>query len=137
PSSARTRGRVSHSKSPELGNVFTNLQSGIDLRFGRNLPRDRGPWRAAESPFALYGVVGGNFRLALHDITLDDSLFGNNDPAIVLDRDPAVWQWNFQLVAEWEGFTLGYRFLRQTKEYEEEVGLHDQGTIWLGYRYVF
>ena len=122
----------------ELGTAFTNLQSGFDLRFGRGLPRDRRPWENASPGLALYGFAGANVRAAIHDITLDGSLF-DDDPEneIVLERRPWVLQWNFGLAAEYQGFTVAWSFLRQTKEYDEELGYHDWGTIWLGYRYVF
>ncbi|MHC4261486.1 MAG: lipid A deacylase LpxR family protein [Planctomycetota bacterium] len=121
----------------ELGTAFTNLQSGFDLRLGRELPRDRRPWTANIPALALYGFAGANLRLALHDITLDGSWLGSSDPELSLEREPWVAQWTFGVAAEFHGFTVAWRFLRQTREYERELGYHDWGTIWLGYRYVF
>jgi lipid A 3-O-deacylase len=120
----------------ELGTGFTHLAAGFDLRLGRGLPRDRRPW--AEDPLgvAVYAHLGSELRYAIFDLTLDGSLW-NDDPPVDLSRQPWVAQWFAGLAVEYAGFTVAYRFLRQTKEYEEELGYHDWGTVVLGYRYTF
>lgn len=123
----------------ELGTAFTNLQGGFELRSGQGLPRDARPWSIegdAQSTLDWFLSAGANLKWVAHDITLDGSLW-NDDPELFLNREDLVYQWWFGLTGVWNGFTLGYRFLRQTKEYDEEIGYHSWGTISLGYRYQF
>jgi len=120
----------------ELGTAFTNGQAGFEIRSGHNLPRDDRPWLGETDDLALWFSSGANLRLAIHDITIDGSLW-NDDPQLMLTREDTVWQWWFGLTTRWRGFTLGYRFLRQTKEFSEELGYHDWGTIAFGYHYSF
>ncbi|QDU67624.1 hypothetical protein Pla86_27110 [Planctomycetes bacterium Pla86] len=120
----------------ELGTAFTNGQLGVEARGGHNLSRNDRPWLGLTDDFAIWVSSGVNLRHALYDITIDGSLW-NDDPQISLTREESIWQWWFGLTTRWRGFTLGYRFLRQQKEYAQELGPHDWGTIALGYRYSF
>lgn len=120
----------------ELGTAFTNAQAGFELRAGHGLPRDDRPWLGEHEAFALWLSAGARLKYAAHDITIDGSLW-NDDPELQLTRDPTVWHWWFGVSARWGGFTFGYRFLRRTKEFEEELGYHDWGTIRFGYAYAF
>ena len=119
-----------------LGTAFTNAHGEFVLRLGNQLPRARRPWAEAPRPghrVHLIAAIGG--RAVAHDITLDGGLFDDRDLQIV--SRPLVGTWRFGIEWESHGFRIAYRFRRQTKEYDSEIGNHDHGSISVGYAFAF
>lgn len=119
-----------------LGTAFTNGHGEFVLRLGNRLPRARRPWAEDPRPghrVHLIAAIGG--RAVAHDITLDGGLFDDRDLQIV--TRPLVGTWRFGIEWESHGFRIAYRFRRQTKEYDSEIGNHDHGSISVGYAFAF
>ena len=118
-----------------LGNAFTNVNGELLLRLGNRLPRVRRPWAEQPRPGVRTHVLAGlGGRGVLHDFTLHGPLFAED---LALDPRPWVGTWRFGIEVEWSGFRISYEFRRQTKEYDQEVGSHDQGAVSFGYTFAF
>jgi lipid A 3-O-deacylase len=119
------------------GTAFSDLGVGLDLRLGPDLTRDRRPWIDPAPPWLWWLESGLHGKWVLHDISVDGSLFSNEDPTIRLEPEPLVGRWHLGFVVERHGFRFAYRFVKRTLAYTEERGQHDWGSIELGYRYTF
>lgn len=134
-----------------LGNVFTHLNTGVEVRLGWNLPRDFGSalirpasdtnapadgddprfqsgWNAAS--FHLFSAVTG--RWVLRDIFLDGNTFSDSHS---VDRETLVGDLVIGASFSWSRFRLSYAQVIRTPEFEQQDGSQTFGSINFSFTY--
>lgn len=119
-----------------LGNGFIWAIGGADLRFGYNLPYDFGHSRliasgrygetfavpeaieAKRGNFGVYLLLGADAQWVIHDITLDGSLFHDDDPTVA--RKPFVANFATGLALHYDRFRLTYRQMYRSPEFDNQ-----------------
>jgi len=122
-----------------LGNVYTYLNTGLTLRYGKRLPLDYGPPRIQPSiqgsaffipaeTFAWYVFVGIDGRLVARNLFLDGNTFADSRS---VDKVPVVGdlQWGFVLTRG--GARLTYTHVVRSNEFEGQDGNHQFGALSL------
>lgn len=126
-----------------LGNVFTYANTGLTLRFGRNLPLDYGPPRiqpglpgsmtfAAAESFTWYLFAGVEGRAVARNIFLDGNTFRNSRS---VNKEVFVGDLQFGGVLIWRDVRLSYTHVLRTDEFTEQRKRDNFGAISLALLY--
>lgn len=126
-----------------LGNVYTYLNTGLTLRYGKRLPLDYGPPRIQPSiqgsaffvpakAFAWYVFLGVEGRLVARNIFLDGNTFTDSRS---VDKEPLVGdlQWGFVLTRG--GARLTYTHVVRSNEFKEQDGSHQFGAFSVSFSF--
>lgn len=122
-----------------LGNVFTYANTGLTMRFGRQLPLDYGPPRiqpsipgsavyVPRSGFGWYLFAGVEGRAVARNIFLDGNTFRDSRR---VDKEPLVGDLQFGLVLDWRETRLSYTHVLRTREFEQQRENDGFGVISL------
>lgn len=122
-----------------VGNVFTNANAGVMLRFGQNLPLDYGPPRIQPSRgfflsrngFSWYLFAGIEGRAIARNIFLDGNSFRDSRS---VDKEPLVGELEFGIAFNWRDWRLGYTHVLRTREFESQDEADEFGAISLSMR---
>lgn len=120
-----------------LGNVFTYVNGGLTLRYGRQLPDDYGPPRIQPgltgsgdfSPvddFGWYFFAGIECRAVAQNIFLDGNTFHDSRS---VDKEPLVGDLQLGLVVDCWGMRLSYTHVIRTREFETQDRHDDFGVF--------
>jgi hypothetical protein len=126
-----------------LGNVFTYANTGLTLRFGRNLPLDYGPARiqpglpgsmtfVAADSFTWYLFAGAEGRAVARNIFLDGNTFRNSRS---VDKEVFVGDLQFGGVLIWRDVRLSYTHVLRTDEFTDQRERDNFGSISLAVLY--
>jgi len=126
-----------------LGNVFTDLGAGIELRVGPDLPDDFGasqirpslPGSAFFRPaglfgWYLFGGVGG--RYVARNIFLDGNSFRSSHR---VDREPLVADLRFGAALAFQHFRITYTQVFRSREFAEQDQGDRFGAVALSFRF--
>lgn len=126
-----------------LGNVYTYVNMGAEIRIGWNLPGDFGVSliRPAGSTrlyirreFSMFGFGAVNGRLVVHDIFLDGNTFADSHS---IDKKPFVADYAAGLAMQYRNFMVTWTQVKRTKEFKDQDDDHDFGAIALSFSYPF
>ncbi|BCA78268.1 lipid A deacylase LpxR family protein [bacterium] len=120
-----------------LGNVFTYVNAGLTLRFGKHLPKDYGPPRiqpgllgsgefVPTSGFNWYLFAGIEGRAVARNIFLDGNSFQDSRS---VDRRPLVGDLQYGFVIDWQDVRFGYTHVLRTREYRGQDSGDDFGAV--------
>jgi len=126
-----------------IGNIFTYANSGLTLRFGRNLPPDYGPPRiqpalpasmtfAVTDGFNWHLFAGVEGRAVARNIFLDGNTFAHSRS---VDREIFVGDLQFGAVLTWRDIRLSYTHVLRTDEFKSQLERHDFGAVSLAVLY--
>ena len=134
-----------------VGNVFTHLNAGVEVRLGWNLPADFGtslirpagdteapadtsdPRYAADgSGFSFHVFAATEGRVVLHDIFLDGNTFSDSHS---IDKKTLVGDFVIGASIIYSRFKLSYSQVLRTKEFEGQPSGHNFGSISLSFTY--
>ena len=124
-----------------IGNVSTYLNSGLEIRFGLNLPRSFGVslirpagstlFRPARKPsLYLFGAVDG--RLVVRDIFLDGNSFTDSHS---VDKKNWVADLAAGVTLSYGNLMLIYTHVTRTKEFDGQDDVHNFGSMTLSFFY--
>jgi len=125
------------------GNVYTYLNTGMEIRAGWNLPTDFGVSliRPAGSTrlsvgrdFSMYGFGAVDGRLVLHDIFLDGNTFTKSHS---VGKEPFVADLAAGLVIQYRGMVVTFTEVMRTKEFRGQDLNHSFGSVALSFSYPF
>ncbi len=129
-----------------VGNVFTYVNAGAELRAGWNLPADFGtsvispggdtnaptalgdPRLGNTSPFGIHGFAAVTGRFVLHDIFLDGNTFADSHD---VDRHWLVGDFLFGASVTFWRAKLSYAQVFRSKEFEGQRRVHNFGSLSL------
>jgi lipid A 3-O-deacylase len=133
------------------GNISTNVNSGLEIRTGWNLPTDFGtalirPGGDTNAPvdtsdiryvddyktFSAHIFFATAGRLVIRDIFLDGNSFASSHN---VDKKLFVADFIFGAAAVYSNFKLTYAHVLRSREFDGEPGGHDFGSISLSYTY--
>lgn len=111
-----------------LGNVFTYVNAGVTLRYGKQLPSDYGPPRiqpglsgsadfAPVSGFGWYLFAGIEGRAVAHNIFLDGNTFHDSRS---VDKKPLVGDLQFGFVLDWSDIRFSYTHVLRSREFQTQ-----------------
>jgi len=134
-----------------VGNVFTHLNAGAEVRLGWNLPRDFGSALIrpasdtsapadASDPRYKSGIEGLSFhvfaaltgRAVLHDIFLDGNTFSDSHS---VDKKLMVGDFVIGASMTWSSLSLSYAQVLRTPEFDNQNGSQKFGSLNLSYTY--
>ncbi len=126
-----------------LGNVATYLNSGMEIRYGLNLPRNFGVslirpagsmlFTPSEKPgLYLFGAINGKY--VLRDIFLDGNTFTDSHS---IDKEKLVADFAAGVTFSYRNLMLTFTHVTRTKEYAGQEESHDFGSITLSLFYSF
>ena len=126
-----------------LGNVATYLNSGLELRYGLNLPRNFGVSliRPAGSPrfspgnkpsLYLFGAVNGKY--VLRDIFLDGNTFTDSHST---DKEPLIADYAIGATLSYRNLLITYTNVTRTREFEGQKEDHNFGSLTLSCFFTF
>lgn len=124
-----------------LGNVYTYLNTGMEIRAGWNIPQDFGVSliRPAGSTrlsigkdFALFGFGAVNGRLVIRDIFLDGNTFAKSHS---IDKEPFVADLAAGIAAQFRNLMITWTEVLRTREFRDEGSDHSFGAIALSFSY--
>jgi hypothetical protein len=126
-----------------LGNVYTYINSGMELRLGWNIPRDFGVSliRPAGSTrleigdkfsVFIFGAVNG--RAVARDIFLDGNTFSDSHR---IDKEYFTADIAGGLAVNYKKFILTWTQVLRTKEFKGQKGEHSFGAVALSYSFQF
>ena len=126
-----------------LGNVYTYINSGMELRLGWNIPRDFGVSliRPAGSTrleigdkfsVFIFGAVNG--RAVARDIFLDGNTFSDSHR---IDKEYFTADIAGGLAVNYKKFILTWTQVLRTKEFKGQKGEHSFGAVTLSYSFQF
>ncbi len=129
-----------------IGNVYTYVNAGAEVRLGWNLPNDYGTAiiraggdlgapTAAGDPrldggrsFGVHAFAAVDGRAVLHDIFLDGNTFADSHD---VDKEPLVGDLLVGVSATYRGVKLSYAQAFRTREFEGQQDKHNFGSITL------
>lgn len=129
-----------------VGNVFTYLNAGAELRAGWNLPADFGtsligpggntsaptatddPRLGNPSPFGLHGFIAASGRCVLRDIFLDGNTFADSHR---VDKNALVGDLLVGASITFWRAKLSYAQVLRSKEFEAQRRAHKFGSLSL------
>jgi lipid A 3-O-deacylase len=135
-------GAIAHAGGA-LGNVYTYLNTGLEIRMGWNLPKDFGVSliRPAGSTrlsigkdFALFGFGAVNGRLVIRDIFLDGNTFRDSHS---VDKEPFVADLAAGIAMQFGNVMLTWTEVMRTREFRGQGTSHSFGAIALSFSYPF
>jgi hypothetical protein len=122
-----------------LGNVYTYLNTGIEIRAGWNIPADFGVSliRPAGSTrisigneFSMFGFGAVNSRLVVRDIFLDGNTFRESHS---IDKKPFVSDLAAGIALQFRNVMLTWTQILRTKEFRGQENEHSFGAIALSF----
>lgn len=133
-----------------LGNVQTYASTGIEARFGWNLPADFGSTRirpggdtnapvdssdprfSKDGDFSLHGFAGVTGTAVLRDIFLDGNTFTDSHS---VDKRWLVGDLVVGVSLVYQRIKLSYAQVFRSKEFDEQDGRHEYGSLSLSYTF--
>lgn len=126
-----------------LGNVSTYFNTGAELRYGLNLPRNFGVslirpagstrFTPSKKPsLYLFGAVNGKY--VLRDIFLDGNTFTDSHS---IDKEDFVADFAGGITLSFNSLMLTLTHVTRTKEFVGQEDSHNFGSITLSYFYPF
>jgi len=134
-----------------VGTVFTHASAGMETRLGWNIPSDFGTglirpagavnmptdtrdprYQEGEGGFSAYLSAGVNGRWVLRDIFLDGNTFENSHD---VDKEPLVGDVVLGASVIWRRFKLSYSHVLRSREFEDQRGTQQFGSISLSFTY--
>lgn len=126
-----------------LGNVFTYGNTGVTVRYGKELPNDYGPPRIEPgipgsgdfsplSGFGWYLFAGIEGRLVARNIFLDGNTFRHSRS---VDKEPLVGDLQFGFVLDWSTIRLSYTHVLRTKEFRTQDSSDDFGAFTVSVKF--
>ena len=134
-----------------LGNVFTNLTSGAEFRFGWNIPTDFGSalirpagntnaptdatdprYQQGKNALSFYVFAATNGRWVLRDIFLDGNTFSDSHS---VDKKSLVGEFVLGSSFVIKNIKLSYAQVFRSKEYKGQSNGQSFGSISLSYTY--
>jgi len=125
------------------GNVYTYLNTGLEIRAGWDLPTDFGVSliRPAGSTrlsvgrdFSIYGFGAVDGRLVIRDIFLDGNTFTKSHS---VDKEPFVADLAAGLAIQYRGFVVTFTEVMRTREFRGQDLNHSFGSVALSFSYPF
>jgi hypothetical protein len=126
-----------------LGNVYTYVNSGLELRFGWNIPdsfgvsliRPAGSTRLSiGKDFSLFTFGAVNGRAIAHDIFLDGNTFTDSHS---VDKESFVADLAAGLAINYKKVIVTWTQVMRTEEFRGQDGKHSFGSIALSYSVPF
>ena len=126
-----------------LGNVYTYLNTGMEIRAGWNIPADFGVSliRPAGSTrlsigkdFALFGFGAVNGRLVLRDIFLDGNTFADSHS---IDKKPFVADLAAGIALQFRNLMVTWTEVLRTREFRDQGDDHSFGAIAISFSFPF
>lgn len=122
-----------------LGNVYTYANTGLTMRYGKQLPTDYGPLRIQPSlpgsgfftpayKFSWYLFGGFEGRAVARNIFLDGNTFRDSRS---VDKKPLVGDLQWGVVMTWGGVRLSYTHAVRTREFKTQTGSDQFGAFSL------
>jgi hypothetical protein len=124
-----------------LGNVYTYLNTGIEIRAGWNIPADfgvslirpAGSTRIAiGNEFCMFGFGAVNGRLVVRDIFLDGNTFRESHS---IGKKPFVSDLAAGIALQFRNMMLTWTQILRTKEFRGQDNDHSFGAIALSFSY--
>ncbi len=134
-----------------LGNVFTHINTGLELRLGWNLPRDFGSalirpasdtsapadaedprFRRGRAGLSLHVFAAVTGRAVLHDIFLDGNTLSDSHE---VEKEFLVGDFVIGAGLTWHGFRLSYAQVLRTPEFQLQQGSQKFGSFNISYTY--
>ena len=134
-----------------LGNIYTYANAGMEIRFGWNLPTDFGtslirPGGDTNAPadtkdpryqqtvhgFSLHAFAAATGRLVLRDIFLEGNTFRGSHS---VDKELLVGDFIVGASLIFDSLKLSYAQVFRTREFEEQDGSHNFGSVSISYTY--
>ncbi len=142
-SSSRFNYRIITHAGGALGNVYTYLNSGGELRVGWNIPRDFGislirpagsTRLSTHSKFSMFGFAGVNGRFIIRDIFLDGNTFTDSHS---IDKKAAVADLSAGLAINYRNVQFTWTQVLRSKEYKGQEDAHSFGAVALSFSTTF
>ncbi len=133
------------------GNIFSHVSSGLEVRFGWNLPTDFGTalirpagdtnapagrddprYKSGIDGFSLHVFAATSGRYVLRDIFLDGNTFSDSHE---IDKKNLVGDFVIGASMTYEGIKLSYSQVLRTKEFKGQENTQNFGSINLSYTY--
>ena len=132
------------------GNVYTYANTGVEVRFGWNVPIDFGSTRirpggdtnapvdssdprfSNTSPFSLHAFAGVTGNLVLRNIFLDGNTFTDSHS---VDKRWVVGDLAVGVSLIYRRLKLSYTQVLRTREFDEQDNNHEFGSISLSYTF--
>ena len=126
-----------------LGNVYTYANTGLTLRYGRNLPADYGPPRiqpsapgssffASTEKLGWYLFAGIEGRAVARNIFLDGNTFRDSRS---VDKEPLIGDLHVGVTFAWRDVRISYTHVALTREFKGQVGKSEFGAVSLSLSY--
>ncbi len=134
-----------------LGNIYTSLNAGVEMRFGWNLPTDFGtslirPGGDTNAPadtkdpryqqtghgFSVHAFAAATGRLVLRDIFLEGNTFRDSHS---VDKEFLVGDFIVGVSLILDSFKLSYAQVFRTKEFKGQDSGHHFGSVSISYTY--
>lgn len=120
-----------------LGNVYTYANTGLTLRYGKNLTMDYGPARiqpstlgtgyfATKENFTWYLFTGYEMRAVARNIFLDGNTFQSSRS---VNKEPFVGDFQWGFVTVWRGVRMTYTHVVRTREFKTQGGNDQFGAF--------
>lgn len=120
-----------------LGNVYTYVNAGFTVRYGKRLAADLGPFRIRPSPpgsgffiptdtFSWYVFVGLDGRAVARNIFLDGNTWRESRS---VSKEPLVGDLQWGLAVIWRGARITYTHVRRTREFGTQGPSSDFGAF--------
>lgn len=131
-----------------VGNVLVAAHAGGLLRVGYRLPDDLGPTRPSptggdlfispkpvgeERDWSFYGFVGARGHAIAHSLFLDGNTFRKSHS---VTKYPFVGETEVGLAGELSNWSLIWRFVTRTPEFEEKSRFNSFGSLTLSYTFL-
>lgn len=127
-----------------LGNVYTQANAGLTVRYGRHLPDDFGPPRIQPGllssgeftpptdGFNWYVFAGMEGRAVARNIFLDGNTFRDSRS---VDKEKLIGDLQFGLVLDWKDIRLSYTHVLRTPEFKNQKEDDDFGAFTVSMKY--
>jgi hypothetical protein len=126
-----------------FGNVSTYFNTGVEVRYGLNLPRNFGislirpagstRFTPSKKPsLYVFGAVNGKY--VLHDIFLDGNTFTDSHS---IDKEELVADFAAGVTLGLDNMMLTFTHVTRTKEFVGQEDSHNFGSVTLNYFYPF
>jgi len=133
-----------------LGNVYTYLNAGAEVRLGWNLPADfgtsiirpggdtNGPSSAADPrlngprSFGFHLFAGVSGRVVLRDVFLDGNTF---DDSHEIDKEPLVGDYVVGASFVFRQWKVSYAQNFRTREFERQPSQHNFGSVSISWTF--
>jgi lipid A 3-O-deacylase len=126
-----------------LGNVFTHVQAGMEVRLGRDLPSDYGAPRIRpslpgadyfrpEKSWGWYVFAGFTGRAVARNIFLDGNTFTDSRS---VDKRPFVGDFQLGFAMTFSAVRLAYTHIYRTREFEHQAEADEFGSLSLSVRF--